>query len=524
MIRPRSVRAALRRLAAGLFLSAIAAGASAAADLPEPVPRELIVHYRQGSPAERVLAGARKVRRGVGVITVDGDDRPRRGTSDSRAEHAEKWRRLRAHMDRWRAREGVRLVEPNYVGRFEAVPDAPAPDDPEFANQWWLGAVGALGLWPIGMGQGVRVALVDSGVSLTHPDLAANLDPDGYDFGDHDSVPEDGLGHGTGVAGIIAALTDNGRGVAGLAPAVRILPIKINRGNTTSFDVATVAEGVDYAVDKGVRVINLSVVFEQPTELLRERIQNALDRGVAVVAAAGNGAGSVDFPANIPGVIAVAATDREGALYSTSNRGPEVSIAAPGTTIFTTRRDGGYTSVSGTSYAAPMVSAAIAALMSINDSLSVTTLKSLLQAAATPVAGQPFGQLNAALAAVHLLPAMTPAPGLWTPQRSFEASYRVPPLAAPADIHVAVTTPAGEFALLPDCTWADVAAAGYQPFARAYTVAEPGSGILFGPGGICAPVPLAGLPGGIYTWRVAATTAAGRLIGAVNSEAIEIVP
>ena len=523
-MRPIRAAAAVLGTSAGWVLAVAAAGALAAPEPFEPVPRELIIHFKEGSPAERALAGARRLHRGVSVVKIDaGDDRPRRGKPDSRAE---RWSRLHAQMDNWRGREGVRRVEPNHYGRFEAVPDAPAPNDPEFADQWWLGAVGALGLWPIGRGEGVTVALVDSGVSLTHPDLAANLEADGYDFGDRDANPEDGLGHGTGVAGVIAALTDNGLGVAGLAPAVRLLPLKINVGNTTQFDAATVAEAVDYAVAKGVRVINLSVVFEQPNEWLRERIQNALDHGIAVVAAAGNDGNAVWFPADMPGVIAVASTDREGGLYSSSSRGPEVAIAAPGTSILTTRRDGGYASVSGTSYAAPMVSAALAALMSINDSLPVATLKSLLRETATPLTdqsvGQPFGQLNAALAALTLLPAMTPTPGPWTPQRSFEASYRVPPLVAPADIYVAVATPAGEFALLPDCSWAEVASAGYRPFARAYSAAEPGAGVLFGPGGLCAAVPLAGLPAGIYVWRVAATTGAGRLIGAVNSEAIEV--
>jgi hypothetical protein len=514
--------AVLLRVLALLF---VASGALAAPS-DELVPRELIVHFKEGAHVEMAAADGRRVRPGVSVVAVDSDDRT------DRADHAEKWRRLHQSMERWRARAGVRLVEPNYYGRFEAVPEAAPPNDPEFANQWWLGAVGALGLWPIGQGQGIKVAVVDSGVSLTHPDLAANLESDGYDFGDDNADPNDGFGHGSGVAGVLAALTNNGIGVAGLAPAVRVLPIKVSIADTSLFTADRVARAVDYAVDKGARVINLSLTFnpDQATELLRQRIQSAIDRGIAVVAAAGNSAGPVAFPASMPGVIAVAATDRQGGLWTSSNHGPEVAIAAPGTGILTTKlRDGYAVQPDGTSFAAPMVAGAIAALMSINDSLPVTTLVSLLRSAATPIAGksigQSFGQLQAGLAAASLLPAMTLPAGAWTSRRSFEAAYRLPPFGSPADLYVAVTTPVGEYVLLPDCTWAGVSAVGYQPFARGYSAVAPASGVLFGQGGVCAPIPLVGLPAGAYNWRVAATdAAAGSLIGAVNSEAMQIAP
>jgi thermitase len=512
-----------------LSLLSVASGALAAPS-NERVPRELIVHFKEGAHAEMAAAGGRRVRPGVRVVAVDSDDRADRADHADHADHEERRRRLHQSMESWRGRAGVRLVEPNHYGRFEAVPEAAPPNDPEFANQWWLRTVGALGLWPIGQGRGIKVALVDSGVSLTHPDLAANLESDGYDFGDDDPDPNDRIGHGTGVAGVLAALTNNGIGVAGLAPAVRVLPIKISVAGTAEFSSATVAQAVDYAVAKGARVINLSLVFDQPTELLRESIQSAIDRGVAVIAAAGNSGGPVAFPASIAGVIAVAATDRQGHLYTTSNRGPEVAIAAPGADILTTKLSGGYASQSGTSFAAPMVAGAMAALLSINGSLPVATLATLLRSVATPLAGpsfgQSFGQLQAGLAAASLLPAITLAAGTWaSSQRSFEAAYRLPPFGSPADLYLAVTTPVGEFMLLPDCSWADVAAAGYKPFARGYSAAAPTSGVAFGQGGVCAPIPLAGLPAGAYIWRVAATdAAAGSLIGAVNSEAMEIVP
>jgi len=500
-------------MAVAVWSIAFTAGGAPPDELP---PREFIVHSAAGRQSALMTSGARRVRPGISIVRVEGDDS---------ADRAEKWRRLHSAMEEWRARAGVRLVEPNYYGRFESVPDAAPPNDPQYVNQWWQQAVGVPGMWPIGVGLGVKVAVIDSGVSLTHPDLVGNLDSDGYDFGDDDSNPDDRLGHGTTVAGVIAASANNGVGIAGIAPGARLLPLKVSFGGTDQFSHDTVARAVDYALAKGARVINLSLTFNEPTELLRQSIQSALDRGVAVIVAVGNGAGVVPFPANIPGVIAVAATDRQGALAATSNRGPEVAIAAPGADILTTTLAAGYGLRGGTSFAAPMVAGAMAALMSINTSLPATTLASQLRATATPVAGQPFGQLHAGRAATSLLPAVTPRADTSASQPSFEADFRLPPFGSPADLYVAVATPAAEFSLLADCTWTDVAIAGYRPLVQGYRSTASISGVLFGPGGVCAAIPLYGLPVGVYRWRAAAVDAAsGGIIGTINNETFEILP
>ena len=495
-----------------LSTSSIASGAPQ----DDPPPREFIVHFAAHSQSALMAPGGRWIRPGTSVVRVEGDER---------ADRAEKWRRLHLAMGRWRARAGVLLVEPNYYGRFETLPAAEPPNDPEFVNQWWQQTVGVLGLWPIGVGRGIKVAVIDSGVSLTHPDLVGNLDADGYDFGDNDSNPDDLLGHGTAVAGIIAASANNGVGVAGIAPGARLLPLKVSEASTDLFTHETVAQAVDYAVTKGVRVINLSLTFSAPTERLRLSIQDALDRGVAVIVATGNGSGPVPFPANMPGVIAVAATDRQGMLSASANRGPEVAIAAPGEDIISTARGGGYAARSGTSFAAPMVAGAMAALMSINGALPTVTLASQLQTAATPIPSQPYGQLQVRQAASGLLPSVLPRMDTSTSNRSIEVDYRLPPFGAAADLYIAVAAPAGEFSLLADCTWANVAVAGYRPLVRGYRSAASASGVLFGRGGICAAIPVAGLPIGTYNWRIAAIDAvSGGVIGTINSEVFEVLP
>ena len=130
---------------------------------------------------------------------------------------------LEEEMAAWRRLPGVRLVEPDAVGKFDGLVDAGVPNDPLYAKQTWLDLVGARGLWALGMGTGVTVAVVDSGVDLHHPDLQANLIA-GYDFADNNATPQDQVGHGTFVAGLLAAVANNGIGVAGLAPGVKIMP------------------------------------------------------------------------------------------------------------------------------------------------------------------------------------------------------------------------------------------------------------------------------------------------------------
>ena len=138
------------------------------------------------------------------------------------------------------------------------------------------------------------------------------------------------------------------------------------------------------------------------------------------------------------------------------------------------------------------------------------------------VAGDRRSFLNISAAAA-LLPDIVFPSGRFASTQSLEAQFRVPPSGAPIDFYVAVSTPLGEFALLPNCSWVSVAASGYTPFAQAYRAATSASGTLFGSGGICPAIPLMGIPPGSYNWRVAATGSGG-LVGAINDVQITISP
>jgi len=215
-------------------------------------------------------------------------------------------------------------------------------------------------------GSGVVVAVIDTGVDATHPDLAGRVLP-GYDVYDATSLGKiDPNGHGTHVAGIIAAAAGNGSGISGLAPAVKILPVRV-LDETGYGDDSLVAKGVLWAVLNGAQVINLSLGGPDRDPLLADAIDKAVAAGVAVVVAAGNDglSGSpVSYPGAHPSVTAVAATSTndQRALFSTV--GPYVDVAAPGMSILSTWPSASYSYQSGTSMATPYVSAATALVIS----------------------------------------------------------------------------------------------------------------------------------------------------------------
>jgi subtilisin family serine protease len=267
----------------------------------------------------------------------------------------------------------VDVVEPNRTRRADAV-----PNDPRYANQaGYLQSVHLPDAWNITTGNDSMVlAIVDSGVQLNHPDLASRLVP-GYDFVNNDSSPEDDFGHGTMVAGIAAATTNNAQGVAGGAWRGKILPVKVldARGAANDDDIAA---GITFAVDRGASVINLSLGGPGASATLQSAVNYATSRNVVVIAAAGNdgnngfaAATTPHYPAACDGVVSVGSTDAAGNHSSFSSYGSWIDVVAPGQTnnsagISTTTTGSGYGSGSGTSFSSPLV-AAIAFLMRSAD-------------------------------------------------------------------------------------------------------------------------------------------------------------
>ncbi|MCA9909431.1 MAG: S8 family serine peptidase, partial [Anaerolineae bacterium] len=249
--------------------------------------------------------------------------------------------------------------EPNYF--VSALLDLP-PNDVHFSEQWGLQAMNVPLAWAATLNEPVTpavVAVIDSGVCASHPDLEGRILP-GWDFVENDSVPQDEFGHGCNVTGIIAANVDNGIGIAGVSPQALVMPLRVLDASGLGTHSA-VAQAIVLAVDHGAQVINLSLGSPNPSTILEQAVSYASAHGVIVVAAAGNtGQAGVYFPAAYDNVIAVGAVDESLVRSSFSSYGPEIVALAPGQNVLTTQIDGEYRTVNGTSFAAAYVSGAVA--------------------------------------------------------------------------------------------------------------------------------------------------------------------
>jgi len=288
---------------------------------------------------------------------------------------------------RFKAVELDRLIEPAQV-----------VTDPAFGNSWALPKIQALTAWDIATGDGVTIAILDSGVDSTHPDLAANMLP-GWNAYDNNTDTSDVYGHGTKVAGTAAAVANNGAGSSGVAWNARILPVRISMPDGRAY-LSDMAKGIRWAADNGARVANIS--YGGAESLTVQSAANYMrSKGGVVVMSAGNTGGLNNFPAS-NAVIVASATDSKDARASWSSYGPYVDVAAPGVSIYTTLRGGGYGYVSGTSFSSPIVAAAAALLFSINPDLAPADIDQMLTATAQDIGSAGYdqyyghGRINAA--------------------------------------------------------------------------------------------------------------------------------
>ena len=238
--------------------------------------------------------------------------------------------------------------------------------DTELDNSWGVKRIGAGEVHPIDSGEGVKVAILDTGIDYGHPDLNDNY-AGGYDFVNEDTDPFDDHYHGTLVAGVVAA-EDNGSGVVGVAPRAQLYALKVLAGNGSGWTSDIIA-ALDWAVNHDMDIVNMSFGSPAYSSSFHTAIANAYAAGIVLVAAAGNGdtcpptGDTVAYPARFDEVIAVAATDQSDARACSSSTGPEVELAAPGVSVKTTYLGGGYAWASGTSLASPHVAGAAALVL-----------------------------------------------------------------------------------------------------------------------------------------------------------------
>lgn len=273
--------------------------------------------------------------------------------------------------------------------------------DPYSGSEWHLAKITAPNAWDVSQGAGITIAILDSGVSPTHTDLAANLVP-GWNFYDNNSNTADVRGHGTSVAGTAAAITNNGVGVSGIAGAAKIMPLRVADSSGYAY-YSTIASAVTWAADHGARVANASFSGVYTSSAVQSAAQYLKSKGGLLVVAAGNSATNDGSPASTS-MIPVSATDSSDQLASWSSYGNYVAVAAPGVGIWTTTWDGAYGSVSGTSFASPATAGVIALMMAAQPSLSAVQIESLLYKTAVDLgaAGRDiyygYGRVDAAAA------------------------------------------------------------------------------------------------------------------------------
>lgn len=275
----------------------------------------------------------------------------------------------------------VEYAEPNYL--FEATW---TPNDTYYSGyQYGPQNTDTEAAWDITRGSSSQeIAVIDSGVDYNHPDLDGKTIK-GYDFVDNDYDPMDLNNHGTHVAGTAAAETNNGQGVAGMAPNTKILAVRA-LGANGSGSLNDIADAIRYSADVGAEVINLSLGCNCDTQTLENAVNYAWSKGSVVIAAAGNDGVSTTFePASYDNVIAVGAVDSNNNRASFSNYGTWVDVTAPGVDIASTVPNGGYAYMSGTSMASPHV-AGLAGLLA-SQGRSNSNIRAAIEQTADPING-----------------------------------------------------------------------------------------------------------------------------------------
>ncbi len=369
-------------------------------------PSRIVIGYNEGADLDTILAratgqGARLIRHDP-VLRMLIMDWPSSTTS------------LPMTL---RQQQGVRYVEEDALVFAAFTPNDPAYNNPSLV--YGPQTINAPTAWDYTLGSPETViAIVDTGVDSSHEEFSGRIVA-GWDVVNNDPDPADDHGHGTHVAGIAAAGTNNGIGIAGMAGQSRLMPIKVLNASGVGY-LSDVGTGIRWAVDHGARVINLSLGGSTDGSAMRDAVTYAVAQGAIVVAAAGNEAtADPRYPASYDNVIAVGAITAQGVRWSISNYGVNVDFMAPGSTIYSTYWQSGqvnaYRFMSGTSMAAPHVSGLVALMLSLNPNLTLAEVRDYLQATATDM-GDPgpdlyhgFGLVNAGAAVQALLPP-TPTP------------------------------------------------------------------------------------------------------------------
>ncbi|WP_051906442.1 S8 family serine peptidase [Methylomarinum vadi] len=279
-------------------------------------------------------------------------------------------------------------------------PSEMIPNDPKFSSAWHLPKIQAPTAWETSIADGITIAVLDTGVDATHPDLSGKLLA-GWNAVDGSNSTSDVNGHGTAVAGTAAASSNNATGVASVAWNAQILPVRITNRSDSYAYWSDVARGLNWAADHGADVANISYAVSNSSSV-SSAAQYMRSKGGVVVVAAGNDGTDPGYSDN-PYMISVSATTSTDAKASWSNYGAFIDVAAPGSSILTTTRGGGYGNWNGTSFSSPAAAGVVALIMGANPTLTPDEIEQVLEGSADKIAGDwhPYygnGRVNAATA------------------------------------------------------------------------------------------------------------------------------
>lgn len=430
----------MKKMLLGLSTLALATGVSAATEAKH-VPGEIVVKFKAGKSKNFLSAKT------LSSLGIQGQRDVKLSYDTLSVLKVSEDKSLTSVIAALKNNPNVEFAEPNFIYSVNPIKEhgvvskkllkspfydftAPTPDDPSFGKLWGLrntgsnepngsagveGAdVNALKAWDITKGsRAVRIAVIDTGVDYTHPDLKANMwvnpkeipgngidddgngfidDVYGYDFANNDSNPMDGNGHGTHCSGTIGAVHDNKIGVAGVMSDVQIMAVKF-LGDDGSGTLEAAIKAIDYATLMNVDLMSNSWGGGGRSEALLDAIKRASDKGIIFTAAAGNSSSNNDaspsYPASYdtPNMVAVAATTAQNGLASFSSYGRNsVHIAAPGHNILSTVNGGGYDVYSGTSMATPHVSGVLGLLLAKEGRMPHSVMRERLTMTSVPVA------------------------------------------------------------------------------------------------------------------------------------------
>ena len=355
-------------------------------DPQAPTDNELLVKFKSTATKEKkdkfLAKHGAKIKDSIDQIGVDVLSVP---TPNSPEEKAKEIRKQDS--------DDIEFVEPN--GSYQLMT---IPNDPWFAN--WQGGPKQINMpqaWDVTTGSSsVKIAIVDTGVDSTHEDLQGRVLP-GYDFYSNDNDAMDENHHGTHVAGIIGAVTNNAKGIAGITWENPILPIKV-AGAQTLLSHSNIAKGLTYATDQGAKVINMSFGGDT-SSTMKSAVDYAYGKGVVLAAAAGNKTlggpetMSVVYPAAYPNVLAVGAADGWNLTSSTSATGPELDVLAPDVSLSTCLLNR-YENLGGTSMSAGYVSGLAGLILSVNPLLTPAQVMDIIRNGAKDVYTAGFDSMS----------------------------------------------------------------------------------------------------------------------------------